>query len=142
MNKPNLTFPDKQIVPTKTATFDDSPPTFGHTPGPWKATGESSHGTYFRVRGTRLGGKWKVCDCNYYPACAGEKEEAEANARIIAIAPDLASALEPVAREIIQGTPDVFEDNWNPHAHAEHVTLTIAECRAILRAFQRINQPA
>ena len=51
-------------------------------------------------------------------------------------APDLLAALEPVAREIIHGTPDVFEDNWNPDAHAEHVTLTIRECRAILRAFQ------
>ena len=65
-----------------------------HTPGPWKLTGDSQRSPYFKIRGTRLGGKWKVANCPFIPEVFLDMAEAAANARLIAAAPDLLAALE------------------------------------------------
>lgn len=48
---------------------------------------------------------------------------------------ELREVLKPVAEAIRLARPDGYKDkDWNPYAHAESITLTIKECRAILKA--------
>lgn len=47
-------------------------------------------------------------------------------------------ALAPVAKEIRNKQPDVFHPTWNEDAHIDaEITLTVAECREILRLVPR-----
>lgn len=68
-----------------------------HTPGPWKP--------WFYVQNKRLGiGHWAFAKPNAHPIplgdCKESNEEAAANARLIAAAPDLLEALERCERRI------------------------------------------
>lgn len=67
-----------------------------HTPGPWKFNGHSLSGNHFNVIGTQLGNKFKIARCPY--EVEGDKEEAEANAKLAAAAPELLEALQGVVR--------------------------------------------
>jgi hypothetical protein len=71
-----------------------------HTPGPWAALPEEADKPYLRIRGTRLGGRYKIANviepC-YEGARQIEAEESRANARLIAAAPDLLEALRKIA---------------------------------------------
>lgn len=60
------------------------------TPGPWEARQAEEGKAYARVRGTRLGGKFKIANA-LGGATDFEAQEAEANAELIALAPTLAS---------------------------------------------------
>jgi hypothetical protein len=67
-----------------------------HTAGPWKALPEECHRAYIRIRGTRLGGRYKVANVlapDYKDAHERDAEETRANARLIAAAPDLLELL-------------------------------------------------
>jgi hypothetical protein len=67
-----------------------------HTPGPWNTLPEEVDKTYIRVRGTRLGCRYKVANVmtpDYVCVHPREAEETRANARLIAAAPDLLEAL-------------------------------------------------
>jgi hypothetical protein len=61
------------------------------TPGPWSVLPEEDDKPYVRVRGTRLGERYKIAN-----ALGGyrelERSEATANARLISAAPDLYEA--------------------------------------------------
>lgn len=64
-----------------------------HTPGPWAVLPEECDKPYIRVRGTRLGGRYKIANVLtpvYEGAPDREADETRANARLIAAAPDLA----------------------------------------------------
>jgi hypothetical protein len=65
------------------------------TPGPWHVLPEEENKPYVRVRGTRLGERYKIAN-----ALSGESEmersEAAANAQLIAAAPDLYEAMEAI----------------------------------------------
>lgn len=66
-----------------------------HTPGPWQAMPEEVHRSYIRIRGTRLGGRFKIANVlmpTYENAHENEATETRANARLIAAAPDGLSA--------------------------------------------------
>jgi hypothetical protein len=68
-----------------------------HTPGPWGALPEECDKPYVRIRGTRLGGRYKVANVLtpvYEGVHAREAEETRANASLIAAAPELLEALE------------------------------------------------
>ena len=66
------------------------------TRGPYKVMPQEKGVSYMRVRGTRLGCKYKIANCPFdAPECAGE---AEANAHLIAAAPELYEALEAAER--------------------------------------------
>ena len=77
-----------------------------HTPAPWRVKHSESKSA-FNVIGTVLGGKYKIARCPYLvledmtesSASINEREknEAEANARLIASAPSLLEALKEVA---------------------------------------------
>ena len=63
-----------------------------HTPGPWRLLPEEVDKPYIRVRGTRLGGRYKIANVvSVVYDCAHEREaqETRANAHLIASAPDL-----------------------------------------------------
>ena len=97
-----------------------------HTPGPWKLTGLSRRGFYVKVRGTRLGAKFEVANCPFVPDSLIDKIEAEANARLIADAPDLLAALQQcqkVLSEIITTDPFIS-------ARDAFLMARIAEARA------------
>ncbi|MCZ8436850.1 hypothetical protein [Achromobacter xylosoxidans] len=68
-----------------------------HTPGPWRALPEECDKPYIRIRGTRLGGRYKVANV-LTPVYDGvnqrEAEETRDNARLISAAPDMLAALE------------------------------------------------
>ncbi len=74
------------------------------TPGPWQVLPAEVDRTYLRVRGTRLGGRYKVCNVltPYHPGVL-EREAAEthANAALIAAAPELYETLD-----------DLVNGNW------------------------------
>ena len=71
-----------------------------HTPGPWNTLPEEVDKTYIRVRGTRLGCRYKVANVmtpDYVCVHPREAEETRANARLIAAAPCMYSLLEIMA---------------------------------------------
>ena len=71
------------------------------TPGPWTLLPEEADKDYLRIRGTRLGGRYKVANVHHIRfegvhAVVRERDDAEtlANARLIAAAPELLAALQ------------------------------------------------
>lgn len=71
-----------------------------HTPGPWEVKPEEPERDYIRVRGTVLGGQYKIANVTIplYPETPSSfAEEARANARLIAAAPELLEACKYVA---------------------------------------------
>lgn len=74
-----------------------------HTPGPWTTLPEECDKPYIRVRGTVLGGRFKIANV-LTPVYEGvhqrEADETRANARLIAAAPDLVFQLLAAANYI------------------------------------------
>ena len=67
-----------------------------HTKGQWSDLPEECDKPYIRIRGTCLGGRYKIANVVtpiYDGAASQEAEETRANARLIAAAPDLLDAL-------------------------------------------------
>jgi hypothetical protein len=71
-----------------------------HTPGPWELKPPEEGVPYRRIRGTRLGARFKIANVQapqiftaYDPLQVSEDNESEANARLIAAAPELLEAL-------------------------------------------------
>jgi uncharacterized NAD-dependent epimerase/dehydratase family protein len=70
-----------------------------HTPGPWTALPEECDKPYVRIRGTRLGWRFKIANvmnAGYDDPPEREVEETRANAALIAAAPELLEALQEV----------------------------------------------
>jgi hypothetical protein len=69
---------------------------FKGTPGPWSQLSEEVDKSYIRIRGTKLGCRYKIANV-LTPNCAGvlpfESKETRANAKLIAAAPELLDAL-------------------------------------------------
>jgi hypothetical protein len=68
-----------------------------HTAGPWRLLPDEGEG-YLRVRGTRLGHRFKVANVmapNFLPR---DELESKANARLIAAAPEMLEALQRAAQ--------------------------------------------
>lgn len=66
-----------------------------HTPGPWRVLPPELGKSYLRVRGTRLGGRYKIANVlhpDYENVPDWEAERSTANARLIAAAPELLDA--------------------------------------------------
>jgi hypothetical protein len=67
-----------------------------YTPGPWQQMPEEVDKSYIRIRGTRLGMRFKIANVpspSYDGAHEREAQETRANARLIAAAPELLEAL-------------------------------------------------
>lgn len=72
-----------------------------HTKGPWQILPEEADKDYIRIRGTLLGGRYKVANVptpTYEGVHPREIDETRANAKLIAAAPELLEALERVLR--------------------------------------------
>jgi hypothetical protein len=77
----------------------------GYTPGPWKV--KKSTGTWQGIFVEPEDGGYPVAACHHHPDVNGNAlYDAEANARLIASAPDLRALLETVVNGI--------EDEWTP----------------------------
>lgn len=75
---------------------------FKGTPGPWEIKPEEVDRPYIRIRGTRLGGRFKVANVlspDYDGVHHREADETRANARLIAAAPELLKALQLLIAE-------------------------------------------
>ena len=69
------------------------------TKGPWQVLPEEADKDYIRIRGTVCGGRYKVANVptpTYEGVHPRELEETQANAALIAAAPELLAALEAV----------------------------------------------
>ena len=91
----------------------------GHTPGPWKLLPVEADKDYLRIRGTRLGVRYKVANVHHIRyegvhAVVRERDDAEsmANARLIAAAPDLLEALREIFHDVKQGAIPNADDEW------------------------------
>lgn len=91
-----------------------------HTPGPWGALPEECDRPYIRIRGTVLGGRYKVANVLtpiYEGVPLREAEETRANAKLIAAAPDLLEALQRLVdlNCPLTGNPSHEElvEHWN-----------------------------
>ena len=74
-----------------------------HTAGPWQALPEECDKPYIRVRGTALGGRYKIANVmtpTYDGVHPREAEETRRNAQLIAAAPELLAALEGLLRAV------------------------------------------
>ena len=72
---------------------------FKGTLGPWEIKAEEVDKHYIRIRGTRLGGRFKVANVLtpfYEGVHEREANETRANAKLIAAAPELLEALQAV----------------------------------------------
>lgn len=70
---------------------------FKGTPGPWEVKPEEVDKPYIRIRGTQLGGRFKVANVLtpvYEGVPVREANETRANAHLIAAAPELLEALQ------------------------------------------------
>ena len=70
---------------------------FKGTPGPWEIKPEEVDRPYIRIRGTQLGGRFKVANVlspDYDGVHHCEADETRANAQLIAAAPELLEALQ------------------------------------------------
>lgn len=75
---------------------------FKGTPGPWEIKPEEVDKPYIRIRGTQLGGRFKVANVlspDYDGVHHCEADETRANARLIAAAPELLEALQMITYE-------------------------------------------
>jgi hypothetical protein len=69
------------------------------TKGPWQVLPEEADKDYIRIRGTVLGGRYKIANVptpTYEGVHPRELAESRANAALIAAAPELLAALEDV----------------------------------------------
>lgn len=70
---------------------------FKGTPGPWEIKPEEVDKCYIRIRGTKLGGRFKIANVLtpiYDGVNEREANETRNNARLIAAAPELLEALQ------------------------------------------------
>ena len=84
-----------------------------HTKGQWSILPEECDKPYIRIRGNRLGGRYKIANVVtpiYDGGGSQEAEETRANARLIAAAPELLEALQ-AALEALRGSAGFDEIN-------------------------------
>jgi hypothetical protein len=62
-----------------------------HTPGPWEIKDIENDANYIRIRGKKLGFRYKIA--NVIAEFSNEIDESKANARLIAAAPDILEIL-------------------------------------------------
>jgi hypothetical protein len=88
-----------------------------HTPGPWVILPEEADREYIRIRGTRLGGQYKIANVLFLRN-EGKilfAREVQANARLIAAAPELLEALTELLKESSYWTKQRCADACEPY---------------------------
>ncbi len=96
-----------------------------HTKGPWAVLPEECDKPYIRIRGTLLGGRYKVANVLkpiYDGVHEQEAKETRDNAKLIAAAPDLLKSLKGVLHAV---SPYMEQDGY--------LTIRIGLARAAIR---------
>ncbi len=88
-----------------------------HTPGPWYATGKLTRYVEARIDGGLI---QEVAACGPTKADGGYGPQQEANARLIAAAPDLLEALKELSRSFIGTYSDDQRSDDEINNHREH----------------------
>lgn len=112
-----------------------------HTRAPWSIIEHSWSDTSIQAQD---GGT--ICKLSIYDEADEDTQESlerimDANARLIAAAPELLSTCETIMGAIAGHTdwhpdPEVDDAGWNPDYHIE-ITLTVADCRLLKSAITR-----
>ena len=95
-----------------------------HTPGPWAMLSEETDKPYIRIRGTKLGDRYKIANVLtpvYDGSLERETEETRANARLIEAAPDLLEAL-----KLCEGNIKSLLASAHPKVYGEWLTFVSA----------------
>jgi len=101
-----------------------------HTHGPWVALPEECDKPYIRIRGTLLGGRYKIANVLtpiYEGVHEREAKETRANARIIEAAPELLEALKWHRDALDLGDVAFYE------RHGFNVSEVMPRTRAIVK---------
>ncbi len=96
-----------------------------HTAGQWIVLPAEASKPYLRIRGTVLGGRYKIANVlavSYDGAHQREEDETVANARLIAAAPDLLVALKTIIAY------------WDSGNFCRNAVLRHAMCAAVAKA--------
>lgn len=98
-----------------------------HTPGPWKVWDHAPYSVWLGDKSQVAACRWTTDDGKPEPECVQSDAEAQANARLIASAPDLLAALK---RLIDNPGPRKADDEFVAHkklgAHIEAVSAARA----------------
>ena len=78
-----------------------------HTDFPWEIKPEEVDKDYIRIRGTRLGSRYKIANVYFTPGISDD--EARNNACLIASAPEMLQALKDVRLMAVCGYLDQFD---------------------------------
>jgi hypothetical protein len=112
--------------------------TFKHTPGPWGAhNNEVFAGPFKRIKGGISGFRAHICEMDDLDL---DEDEVEANARLIAAAPDLLEALRPFAE--LDMRPDGFDkrDDSQPIYARDNSVITVGDVRRAVAAIAKATQ--
>lgn len=119
-----------------------------HTPGPWLLTpqwgvyalDETGNCNRFSVR-VEGGWKWRGYSMQASPDDRTPADELEANARLIAAAPELLEALAPFATALSDWGDDSRQpDRWNTWEHPLAIGVTIGDFRRAAAAIAKATQ--
>jgi hypothetical protein len=88
-----------------------------HTPGPWHVKQLMSYVDQFEIRGPRDSGVMVARTIEWGSAAEGD-DPSEANARLIAAAPELLEALQEMVDEINSGDEPGHGSPWHDKARA------------------------
>lgn len=82
-----------------------------YTKGPWRVLPEEIHRDYIRIRGSRLGERYKIANVlltNYAGIADSEVAETRANANLIAAAPTLLETLTDLVTRLKACGPNIL----------------------------------
>ncbi len=94
-----------------------------HTPGPWEVLPEEPDKDYIRVRGTVLGGKYKIADIPFVRSAVWvyDLEEARKNAKLVADCPELLDTMRLLLRSFEAYMAETKpEENWDEYDFMMH----------------------
>lgn len=103
---------------------------FKGTPGPWEIKPEEVDRPYIRIRGTQLGGRYKIANVlspDYDGVHHREADETRANAHLIAAAPELLQALQLLMAEQTGGNKSCGHNGFTCMCQYDKARAAIAK---------------
>ena len=108
-----------------------------HTPGPWEV--ETAHGYPWHVRDSDTCNT--ICRIGAHASAIEEEEVNEANARLIAAAPDLLAALTPFANAALRrGLVDPMTDRPLADNATAGLQILVKDWRRVIELVDRMRE--